>query len=169
MNVGLKRMITLLAILLIPACSVTNRDITALTPEFSHALPDRVVQRKPVLQPFIQPVEVYFASDSDVLAADENQKLVDFMQQFSGLAWRPLMIEGHTDSNHDKSYNSSLAKRRAQSVAKALVHLGYPAGQLTEIAWGEAKPIASNATASGRQLNRRALIKVNREIDESNR
>ncbi len=45
--------------------------------------------------------------------------------------------------------------RRARSVTNYLVGQGLDSGRITSMGYGEAHPIASNDTASGRSLNRR--------------
>ena len=46
-------------------------------------------------------------------------------------------------------------QRRAEAVVGWLVAQGIEAGRLTAVGKGEAVPVASNATADGRALNRR--------------
>lgn len=67
-------------------------------------------------------------------------------------------IEGHTDSVGDASANLSLSDRRAHAVLDTLVALGVASRQLSTKARGEATPVASNDTPSGRQQNRRVEI-----------
>lgn len=69
-----------------------------------------------------------------------------------------IIVEGHTDSVGSEEYNEALSERRAQSVANALVALGVDADQLRTIARGKDYPVATNATAAGRQQNRRVEI-----------
>jgi outer membrane protein OmpA-like peptidoglycan-associated protein len=67
-------------------------------------------------------------------------------------------IEGHTDSTGSEEYNEALSQRRADAVARALVARGVSPDSLNTIGRGEAYPIATNATAAGRQQNRRVEI-----------
>ena len=78
--------------------------------------------------------------------------------------WPQLQIEigGHTDSYGDEAYNRDLSRRRAQAV---LDHLRgkFPdlgESQYTVKGYGEAQPVADNATRDGRTLNRRVEFKV---------
>jgi len=65
-------------------------------------------------------------------------------------------ISGHTDSVGSDKYNIKLSQRRAASVKKYLVEkFNIASERLTTEGYGEAKPIASNKTKAGRQLNRR--------------
>ena len=70
--------------------------------------------------------------------------------------WENAVLEGHTDSRGTDEYNIKLSQRRVNSIKKYLVEkLGISADRLTAIGYGESRPIASNDTDEGRQLNRR--------------
>lgn len=66
-----------------------------------------------------------------------------------------LLIVGHTDWVGTLAYNQRLSERRARAVMAALAELGVPTRQMSSIGMSERQPIASNATARGRALNRR--------------
>lgn len=67
-------------------------------------------------------------------------------------------VAGHTDNTGSDSYNQSLSERRASSVATYLQGRNVMAQRLITVGMGEARPIADNATAEGRQANRRVEI-----------
>jgi outer membrane protein OmpA-like peptidoglycan-associated protein len=69
-----------------------------------------------------------------------------------------IIIEGHTDSRGSEQYNQDLSRRRAQAVSDALVSRGIASSRFEVLGRGEAFPVASNDTASGRQQNRRVEI-----------
>ncbi|MEY8870804.1 MULTISPECIES: OmpA family protein [Flavobacteriaceae] len=69
-------------------------------------------------------------------------------------------IEGHTDSVGSKSSNQLLSERRANAVRDYLIANGINADRLTAAGFGEANPIDSNSTASGRKNNRRVEVKL---------
>ncbi len=69
----------------------------------------------------------------------------------------------YTKEAHDKmsgTYNQRLSQRRAQSVVNYLVKKGIAKSRLVAKGYGEAKPVATNDTDEGRQLNRRTEFKV---------
>ncbi len=74
-----------------------------------------------------------------------------------------LRIEGHTDNTGSSAINDSLSQRRAAAVRDALIQRGVPASRLVAQGFGAREPKASNASASGRALNRRIEIEVVRE------
>ncbi len=69
-----------------------------------------------------------------------------------------VRIDGNTDSVGSADSNLQLSRDRAASVAGALEAMGVDAGRFRLAGHGEAMPVASNATASGRQLNRRVEV-----------
>ena len=74
---------------------------------------------------------------------------------------KDVRVLGFADSRGDKSYNRDLSKQRAEAVKNYLVETNkLPADHLSTEAFGEEAPVASNATAAGRQENRRVEIAV---------
>jgi outer membrane protein OmpA-like peptidoglycan-associated protein len=71
-----------------------------------------------------------------------------------------LTVVGHTDDVGPNAYNQSLSERRARSVARYLELQKVNAMRLAIAGKGEAQPVASNNSDSGRQANRRVEIYV---------
>jgi len=75
-----------------------------------------------------------------------------------------IMIEGHTDNQPIKysgwKSNWELSAARALSVLHYLEGRGIEPDRMCAVGYGEYKPVASNATEEGRQLNRRVEIVV---------
>lgn len=69
-----------------------------------------------------------------------------------------VMITGYTDSVGDAAYNQSLSEERASSVGSFLRSQGINPTRLFTDGRGKRNPIASNATAQGRAMNRRVVI-----------
>ena len=69
-------------------------------------------------------------------------------------------VDGYTDAIGSLSYNLKLSERRAQSVVDYLVSQGVNRENLKIIGYGKDNPIATNATAEGRAMNRRVEIKL---------
>ena len=66
-----------------------------------------------------------------------------------------IEISGHTDNQGNAAANVILSRNRAKSVYDFLIRTGIEANRLSYEGYGQAKPIASNETEEGRQLNRR--------------
>ena len=69
-------------------------------------------------------------------------------------------ISSHTDSKGSDAYNQRLSQARAKSVVDYLTKKGIAKNRLVAKGYGESKPIASNDTEEGMQLNRRTEFKV---------
>jgi len=73
---------------------------------------------------------------------------------------RNVLIEGFTDSVGGAEFNLGLSQRRADAVRTALVERGIPGTRIRTRGYGQEYPVASNATAAGRQQNRRVEIVI---------
>lgn len=71
-----------------------------------------------------------------------------------------LTIVGHTDNTGSTQHNQALSERRAQAVHDYFQQKGVVAQRLESYGQGEGAPRATNATAEGRQLNRRVEIYI---------
>ncbi len=71
-----------------------------------------------------------------------------------------LTVVGHTDNKGTAEYNQKLSEQRALSVAQYLESKDVNPVRLATLGKGEADPIASNDTESGRQANRRVEIYI---------
>jgi outer membrane protein OmpA-like peptidoglycan-associated protein len=71
-----------------------------------------------------------------------------------------LEIDGFTDNKGTPQYNMTLSDRRAKAVRDFLVAQGVGADAVNTKGFGESNPVASNATAAGRQQNRRVELVV---------
>ncbi|QKG57604.1 OmpA family protein [Hymenobacter sp. BRD128] len=74
---------------------------------------------------------------------------------------KDVRVLGFADARGDKSYNRALSQQRAEAVKNYLITTNkLPADHLSTEAFGESQPAATNATAAGRQENRRVEIAV---------
>jgi outer membrane protein OmpA-like peptidoglycan-associated protein len=69
-------------------------------------------------------------------------------------------VAGHTDSDGSDDYNYELSQRRAGSVARYLSSQQLDSQRFSVEGRGEREPIASNASARGKQQNRRVEITI---------
>lgn len=74
-----------------------------------------------------------------------------------------VKVDGHTDWIGTDGYNQGLGERRASAVKNYLVRKGVASDKIDTTSYGESKPVATNETAEGRQLNRRAEIRTTAE------
>src|SRR5690606_18765738 len=66
-----------------------------------------------------------------------------------------LKLAGHTDNTGSMQTNMRLSKERAEAVKAYLVSKGANPSRIEATGYGPTQPIATNATAEGRQQNRR--------------
>jgi len=72
-----------------------------------------------------------------------------------------VLLEGYTDSTGPEEYNLALSLRRAESIANYLMDNYMISGDRIVVNYyGSANPVADNATAEGRAMNRRVEIAV---------
>lgn len=75
-----------------------------------------------------------------------------------------LAVEGYTDNVGGDELNQKLSEKRAESVRTYLVAQGLSDGSVSSQGFGMATPVSDNATATGRQQNRRVEIVVSGEV-----
>jgi outer membrane protein OmpA-like peptidoglycan-associated protein len=90
-------------------------------------------------------------------AAANIARISTVLRQYSD---KQIAVEGHTDSDGPDQYNQDLSQRRAAAVREALVAGGVTPTLITSRGLGETQPVATNATAVGKQQNRRVEIVV---------
>lgn len=103
---------------------------------------------------------VNFETNSDRLLPGAEQVLADAAATLR--LNRDLVVEvaGHTDSDGSAEYNLGLSERRAITVRDYLIGQRTNPGNLTVKGYGEAEPIADNATAEGKARNRRVELRI---------
>lgn len=69
-----------------------------------------------------------------------------------------IEVVGHTDSTGSAEYNQALSERRAATVATYINNRGIDRQRILAYGRGLTQPVADNATAAGRALNRRVEL-----------
>ena len=69
-----------------------------------------------------------------------------------------IEVAGHTDSRGSDRYNHMRSDAHAHAVADQLQRFGVQRERIDTVGYGEMHPIASNATSSGHQQNRRVEL-----------
>jgi outer membrane protein OmpA-like peptidoglycan-associated protein len=101
-----------------------------------------------------------FDYDSDVLRPAAQDNLTSLAASLDKYPNTDIMIVGHTDSVGTDSYNMSLSERRSAAAVNFLVNHGVARARLRSAGRGETEPVAANATAEGRQQNRRVEVAI---------
>ncbi len=113
--------------------------------------------------PFVEPVEdetIYDAYDAGLnLRSGAMQRLDNIAERLRAYPYRVVEIGVYTDSEGSATYNINRSYRVAEKVRDVLVARGVMADQLKLKGYGEANPVASNATPEGRNRNRRIIFR----------
>jgi outer membrane protein OmpA-like peptidoglycan-associated protein len=116
----------------------------------------------PADAPALQKVSVKgvarFDFDRATVNPDDGTKLMAEVRSMKNVTWQQIRVVGHTDSLGADAYNKKLSERRAEAVQAFLVDKGVKPERIRPEGVGKAQPIATNATANGRALNRRTEI-----------
>jgi outer membrane protein OmpA-like peptidoglycan-associated protein len=105
--------------------------------------------------------DVSFDVDSDVVLPGLYNELDRIAQILVKYPDTTIVVEGHTDSTGSDAYNQGLSERRALSVQRLLIDRGVSPARISTVGYGESRPVATNNTPEGRQMNRRVEIRVN--------
>ncbi len=107
--------------------------------------------------------DVLFDAGRTELKASANRTILKLVQFLQINPRRNIRIEGYTDNRGVSAENLELSRARAQAVADVLVDLGIDARRMQVKGYGEAHPLAENASAKGRAQNRRVEILISDE------
>ena len=122
-----------------------------------------VVRRKPGMLEVQFRTDILFPSGSARLSADAVaaiKRLAGVLERFPN----PIRVEGFTDDvpiqTMQFASNWELSAARAGSVVHVLSAQGVAPKRLAVIGFGDQQPVASNATAAGREANRRVVVVI---------
>ncbi|MDB6178719.1 OmpA family protein [Paracoccus sp. Z330] len=101
---------------------------------------------------------VNFQFDSDQLDAEGRQQVEAIAQKLiAAQSYKPSVVIGYTDAVGSNAYNLDLGRRRAQTVANALIALGAPVDRIDHVeSRGENELLVNVATAQ--RSNRRVTV-----------
>lgn len=103
---------------------------------------------------FLQNITL-FEWDSFEITKDAKvglDKVIAWMKEYPSVTAK---VEGHTDNTGTEKYNQELSVKRAKAIVDYLEANGIAANRLSYEGFGETRPVASNDTSTGRQMNRR--------------
>ncbi|MFI5164373.1 MAG: OmpA family protein [Bacteroidia bacterium] len=103
---------------------------------------------------------IFFDFDKATLRPESTNELERLTKLLTDVPTMKIEIGGHTDSKGADEYNMKLSASRAQSVVDYLASHGIDKSRLTSKGYGKTKPMASNDTDEGRQLNRRTEFEI---------
>ena len=103
---------------------------------------------------------IFFNYNKATLRPESKTELENLIKLMNDNPNIKIEISGHTDNIGSASYNQKLSESRAKAVVDYLIEHGIERSRLSYMGYGFEKPIASNDTEEGRQLNRRVEFKI---------
>jgi outer membrane protein OmpA-like peptidoglycan-associated protein len=104
-------------------------------------------------------VAILFRFDKWELDDRGQTALLDVAKQLQDNPNLVVELQGYTDSVGPGPYNVQLSQRRSEAVRRFLVEKGVEIHRIHSIGLGDIRPTADNATAKGREQNRRVLVR----------
>lgn len=103
---------------------------------------------------------IYFETDKSELLPRSYVELNKLLQLLRENPRLIIQINGHTDAQGEDEYNQSLSQRRAGAVVTFLNQNGIDTARTLFEGYGSTRPLASNLTEEGRQMNRRVELLI---------
>jgi outer membrane protein OmpA-like peptidoglycan-associated protein len=103
---------------------------------------------------------VFFDTGKSTIKSESNPELDRLVKLMNDVPGLKIELSGHTDNTGSASGNQKLSQSRADAVVAYLVGKGVSKGRFTSKGYGDSKPVASNSTNEGRQLNRRTEFEI---------
>ena len=103
---------------------------------------------------------IFYDFDKDTLRSEsfpELNRVAKLLNEYPGIR---VELSGHTDKIGKDAYNQNLSQRRANSARNYILSQGVAPEKIIAVGYGETRPIASNDTSEGRQLNRRTEFTI---------
>ncbi len=118
-------------------------------------------RQNPIVNDTLVLPDVLFRYNSSTINPSFASLLDSAMVKIRSTAYKQIMIVGHTDNAGSDAYNLQLSLNRAESVKQYLTRKKeFSADVIVTAGKGESAPVEDNATASGREKNRRVEIVI---------
>jgi len=106
---------------------------------------------------------LYFETGKSTLTPTSQTQLKNIAAILNAFPNVALKLGGYTDNTGKPAGNITLSDSRAKSAMASLVSLGTSATRLEAEGYGQEHPMADNASAEGRALNRRIDVRVTKK------
>ncbi len=140
----------------------TTTTTSVTTPTRVVTAPTRKVVSSSTLSVFREALDqVQFETGKSIIKSNSFNVLSKVVRIMNENPTMRLNIEGYTDSQGADVNNLRLSQSRADAVKTYLTSKGISPMRMTATGFGEASPVADNATKEGRAKNRRVELKAN--------
>ncbi len=103
---------------------------------------------------------VFFDWNRSDIKADGRPVIEEAAEHYASGGFSIIELVGHADRSGPRDYNMALSRRRAESVAEALIEGGVPADAITINARGEDDPLVPTPDGVREPRNRRVEILI---------
>ena len=103
---------------------------------------------------------ITFETDSATLRPQSREQLSNIAAILKAYPPVRIKIGGYTDNSGDAATNFRLSQARAATVLNELRSMGIGPSRLESEGYGQAHPVADNATPEGRATNRRVAVRL---------
>lgn len=118
----------------------------------------------PVNYDQVERTSIYFRPGVEEMLSAAAKRKLDNILIYAGAdkSVVAFYIDGHSDSRGARAENLALSQARAELVKSYLANRGVPPEHIAVRWHGERYPVATNRTASGRALNRRVTVRLDK-------
>lgn len=103
---------------------------------------------------------VRFDPGTTTLTKDARSQLVDLSEMMRKYPRLKIEIGVHSDNRGNEEENKTLSQRRAETAKIFIQELGVDPSRISAVGYGSTKPIDTNDTDAGRQMNRRVEFRI---------
>ena len=105
-------------------------------------------------------LELHFRSGSMELQPVGEAQLKEFAAALAPIPSANVAVNAYTDNVGRETANMRLSQERADAIKGELIRMGIPGNRITATGFGDQNPVADNATAAGREANRRVSVEI---------
>jgi len=96
-----------------------------------------------------------FSTDESIILNESFEVLKQVLSVlYTKLTWK-IVVNGHTDSDGEDTYNLKLSQERAAAVASYLMQNNIETNRVAFFGFGDTEPMVENSTNQNKALNRR--------------
>ena len=117
---------------------------------------DKLASKKDIFPLNLDPL--YFNFDQDEFSIVDMEPFLIAAEY--ALQGRTVLIEGHTDSHGQDTYNVKLSIKRVQKIRQLMLDMGVPDDRISVVGYGEEHNKGKDSTEEARQLSRRVDFTV---------
>ena len=160
-----RRALTLVVAALLVACQTAPKPEPEPVRYSGPVLPIQQAERG--VEIFLPSAALFEVGKSDLNKLEAGPYLDRIAHLVKTKSDKAIALDGHADNVGAMETNQKLSEERATAIGKALQERGVPASRIRTEGFSSRRPVASNSTPEGRQLNRRVEVVLLQEKVEN--